>query len=215
VYAGTGDYSTSRTIELSLHAKAIGCDGLMLMPPYLLRVPKRDVLDHFRRVREKVDLPIMIYNVPSLTGVEITPGEIQALANEDVVHAVKWSHLEVSRIHDTRLACGPTFPIFAGIHVIAFEALAVGANSWISGVPMIVPALAVKLYRLLSCEKDLEAARELWYRLLPIVQIQYRAMGTDSGHPHWLAVCREAAALRGISVGVSRPPLMPLDQTVR
>ena len=62
------------------------------------------------------------------------------LSDEDVVHSVKWSHLEVSRIHDTRLLCGPKFPIFAGIDVIAFEAMAVGADGWISGLPMIVPA---------------------------------------------------------------------------
>src|ERR1700678_4476893 len=87
IYAGTSDYSTASTIELSLHARSIGCDGLMIMTPFLLRPPKRDVLDHFRRVREKVGLPIMIYNVPVLSGVEITPEEIQVLAAEDVVHS--------------------------------------------------------------------------------------------------------------------------------
>ena len=65
----------------------------------------------------------MVYNVPLLTGTEITPQEIKMLSDEDVVHSVKWSHLEVSRIHDTRLLCGPNFPIFAGIDVIAFEAM--------------------------------------------------------------------------------------------
>ncbi len=94
IYAGTSDYSTATTIELSLHAKSIGCDGLMLMAPYLLKPPKEDVLNHFRRVREKVGLPIMVYNVPVLTGIEITPEEIRMLAEEDVVHAVKWSHME-------------------------------------------------------------------------------------------------------------------------
>ena len=86
----------------------------MLMPPFLMRPPKQDVLTHFHRVRDRVGLP----------------------------YAVKWSHLEVSRIHDTRLLCGSEFPIFAGIDVVAFEALAAGADGWISGVPMIVPELA-------------------------------------------------------------------------
>src|SRR5215469_4166104 len=122
IFAGTADYSTASTIELSLHAKSLGCDGLMLMPPFLMRPPKQDVLTHFRRVRDRVGLP----------------------------YAVKWSHLEVSRIHDTRLLCGSEFPIFAGIDVVAFEALAAGADGWISGVPMIVPELAVKLHRLLA-----------------------------------------------------------------
>ncbi len=147
---GTGDYGTEATIELSLHAKSLGCDGLMLITPFFLRPPKQDVLNHLRRVRDRVGLPIMVYNVPLLTGTEITPQEIKMLSEEDVVHSVKWSHLEVSRIHDTRLLCGPNFPIFAGIDVIAFEAMAVGADGWISGLPMIVPALARRLHRLLD-----------------------------------------------------------------
>jgi 4-hydroxy-tetrahydrodipicolinate synthase len=157
----------------------------------------------------------MVYNVPILTATEITPQEIKILMDEDVVHSVKWSHLEVSRIHDTRLVCGPNFPIFAGIDVIAFEAMAVGADGWISGLPMMVPALARRLHRLLTLEKNLEDARALWYRLLPLISLEYRALGTADGNPHWLAVCREAAMLRGIPVGASRNPLAPVEPEVR
>jgi 4-hydroxy-tetrahydrodipicolinate synthase len=215
IYAGVGHYSTQATVELGVHAKSVGCDGLMLMAPYMLRPPKRDVLDYFRRVREQVGLPIMMYNVPVLTGCEVTPAEIKMLADEDVVHAVKWSHVEVSRIHDTRLFCGPQFPIFAGIDVIAFEGMAAGADGWISGLPIIVPALAVKLHRLLYVDKDLDCARALWYRLLPLVHVEYRAMNSDGADPHWLAVCREAADLRGLPVGPARPPFSAVSAEVR
>jgi 4-hydroxy-tetrahydrodipicolinate synthase len=215
IYAGTGDYSTALTIELSQHAKSIGCDGLMLMAPYLLRPPKQDILNHFRRVREKVGLPIMVYNVPVLTGVEVTPEEIQMLAEEDVVHAVKWSHMEIAKVQESRLLCGKDFAVFAGIDITAFSALAIGADGWIGGMPMIAPALAVELCRLLIQEKNLDDARALWLRLLPIVRLEYRAMGTAEASPHWLAVCRESAALRGIPVGISRPPLSPVDAGVR
>ena len=63
----------------------------MIMPPYLLRPPKQDILDHFRRIRDVVSLPIMVYDVPILAGVEISPHDIKLLAEEDVIHAVKWS----------------------------------------------------------------------------------------------------------------------------
>lgn len=215
IYAGTGHYSTETTIALSKHAKSLGCQGLMLMAPYLLRPPKRDVLNFFRNVREAVDLPIMIYNVPVLTGCEVTPAELRTLAEEGAVHAVKWSHSEVSRIHDTRLFCGPEFKIFAGVDIIAFEAMAVGADGWISGLPIIVPRLAVKLHRLIHCDKNLEAARELWYRVLPIIHVEYRAMGTEQNDPHWLAVCREAADLRGLDLGPARAPLSQVNPEVR
>ena len=215
IFAGVVDYRTDTVVELSCHARSLGCEGVMVITPYLLRPPKRDVLDHFRRIREQVGLPIMLYNVPVLTGIEITPEEVYMLAQEDVIHAVKWSHVEVSRVHDTRLLCGPNFPVFTGIDLVAFEAMAVGADGWISGIPMIAPQAAVKLHRLLTVDKNLDAARDLWYKILPVIQLEYRALATASGDPHWLAVCREAAALRGIPVGPSRPPLTAVSPDVR
>jgi len=215
ILAGTGDYITAATIELSLHAKSLGCRGLMIITPYLMVPPKRDVLNHFRRVREKVGLPIMVYNVPFTTGIEITPEELKAWADEDVIHGVKWSHAEVNRIHNTRFLCGPDFPVFAGNDLIAFEGMAVGAQGWISGVPMMVPALAVKLHRLLTRESKLEAARELWYRILPLVRLEFGAAPSGDWNPHIISVVREAALLRRIPVGSSRLPLSPVDPAVR
>jgi dihydrodipicolinate synthase/N-acetylneuraminate lyase len=64
-----------------------------------------------------------------------------------------------ARVHDTRLICGPDFPVFTGIDLVAFEAMAVGADGWIAGIPMIAPRSAIKLHRLLTVDKDLDAAR--------------------------------------------------------
>ena len=211
VYAGAGHYSTLTTIKLSRHALKNGANGVLIMPPYLLRPPKQDLLDHFRKIREAVPLPIMIYDVPILCGVEITPQEIHTLASEDVIHSVKWSHVEVSRIHDTRFLCGPNFGVFVGIDLIAMEGLAAGADGYISGLPMIVPRLARKLFEMIYTQKDLSSAQLLWNNLLPLVRFEYRALMSDAGQPHWLAVCREAATLRGIPIGVSRLPLRPLS----
>jgi 4-hydroxy-tetrahydrodipicolinate synthase len=215
IFVGVVEYGTQSTIDLGLHAKALGCDGLMLSPPYVLRPPRRDVMNHFRRVRDRVGLPIMLYNVPVLTGYEVTPDDVRQLAEEDVLHAVKWSHAEISRIHDTRALCGPSFPVFAGVDLIAFGALAAGADGWIGGLPMMVPELAVRLYQLLAEQKDLVAARELWARLHPLVRIEYCALGTVDNDPHWLAVCREVADLRGLRVGVPRLPLSRVLPEVR
>jgi 4-hydroxy-tetrahydrodipicolinate synthase len=215
IYAGGMAYSTDSTIELGLHAKALGCDGLMLVAPYVLRPPRRDVMNHFRRVRERVGLPIMLYNVPVLTGHEVTPDDVRQLAEEDVIHAVKWSHPELNRIHRTRALCGPEFPVFAGIDLVAFGALAAGADGWIGGLPLMVPELAVRLYSLLREKKDLEAAQELWSRLQPLVHIEYRALNSADNDPHWLSVCREVADLRGLPVGSPRLPLTPVKPEVR
>lgn len=215
VYVGTGHYSTRQAVELSLHALRNGANGLMIMPPYLLRPPKQDVLDHFRRIRDAVPLPIMVYNVPILAGIELTPDDLHLLASEGVIQSVKWSHVEVSRIHDTKLTCGQDFSVFVGIDLVGLEGLAAGADGYTGGLAMMTPALTRQLFDAVFTRGDLHAARSLWNRLLPLVQFEYRALWADHGQPHWLTVCRETAVLRGISVGDPRPPLSPLPPNLR
>ena len=212
IMAGIVEYSTKAAIELGQHAKSAGCKGLMVMPPYGFRPPKRDVFDHLRRVREAVGLPVMLYNVPGTSGIDLMPEEVQQLAEEGVVQSVKWSTAEVGRIRDTKFFCGPSFPVFVGNDLIAFEGLAVGADGWISCLPMIVPSRAVKLYRLLAVEKNLSGARELFYPLVPLIRLVFRAVSLPNNDPHWLAVTRESALLRGIPVGQSRRPLSRISR---
>jgi 4-hydroxy-tetrahydrodipicolinate synthase len=212
IMAGIVEYSTRAAIEFGQYAKSAGCKGLMVMPPYGVRPPKRDVFDHLRRVRESVGLPVMLYNVPSASGIDLMPEEVQQLAEEGVVQSVKWSTGEVSRIRDTKFLCGPSFPVFVGNDLIAFEGLAVGADGWISCLPMIVPLRAVQLYRLLVVEKNLSAARDLFYPLVPLIRLEFQAISLPNNDPHWLAVTRESALLRGIPVGQSRKPLSAISR---
>jgi 4-hydroxy-tetrahydrodipicolinate synthase len=215
VYAGTGHYSTRTTIELSSHALKCGASGIMVILPYLLRPHKEDIFNHFRVIREAVPLPVMVYNVPFLCGVELTPSEIKLLAEEDVIHSVKWSHPEVARIRETKIACGDDFPVLVGIDLIGFEGLAAGADGYIGGLGMIVPDLLCELFSSIHSECDLEGARQQWNRLWPIVQFEYRAMLLGTDQPHWLAACREAADLQGIRVGPPRLPMRVLSPDLR
>jgi 4-hydroxy-tetrahydrodipicolinate synthase len=212
VMAGVVEYSTRAAIEFGQYAKSAGCKGLMVMPPYGFRPPRRDVFDHFRRVREAVGLPVMLYNVPGTSGIDLMPEEIQQLAEEGVVQSVKWSTAEVGKVRDTKFLCGPSFTVFVGNDLIAFEGLAVGADGWISCLPMIVPSRAVKLYKLLAIEKNLSAARELFYPLVPLIRLVFRTSSLPNNDPHWLAVTRESVLLRGIPVGESRKPLSAISR---
>ena len=170
IICGIVEYSTRAAIELGKHAKSAGCCGLMVMPPYGYRPPRRDVFAHFHAVRDAVGLPIMLYNVPGTSGIDFTPEEVQRLAEEGVVQAVKWSTSESGRIRDTKLLCGQKFTVFVGNDLIAFEGLAAGADGWISCLPMIVPACARKLFKLIALDQNLSAAREFYYRLVPLHQ---------------------------------------------
>lgn len=210
IYAGVVTYLTSEAIEFGRHAKAVGCSGLMLMAPYVLRPPKRDCFDHLRKVREAVGLPIMLYVVPVLTGTDFTAAEVQRLAEEDVIHSVKWSHSDYNRVPETRFLCGPSFPVFAGNDGIAFSALAAGADGWIGCLPIIAPGLTVELYERLAVEKNLDAARAVWYRLMPLVLMEFSTVYSNNNDPHWLSMSRDSALLRGLPMGQTRPPLTGL-----
>jgi 4-hydroxy-tetrahydrodipicolinate synthase len=212
IIAGVVEYSTKAAIEFGLYAKSAGCQGLMVMPPYGFRPPKRDVFEHFRRIRGAVELPVMLYNVPGTSGIDLMPEEVQQLSEEGIIDAVKWSTAEVSRVRDTKLLCGPSFTVFVGNDLIAFEGLAVGADGWISCLPMIAPKCAVKLFRLLVLEQNLSAARDFFYRLAPLIRLEFRAASSPNNDPHWLAVTRESALLRGIPVGYSRRPLSAVSR---
>jgi len=212
IMAGIVEYSTKAAIEFGRFARSAGCNALMVMPPYGFRPPRRDVFDHFRRVRETVGLPIMLYNVPGTSGIDFTPEEIQQLAEEGVVQSVKWSTSEVGRIRDTKFLCGRSFTVFVGNDLIAFEGLAAGADGWISCLPMIAPQCAVLLFRLLVVDENLSAARDFFYRLVPLIRLEFHAASTSNNDPHWLAVTRESALLRGLPVGESRKPLSRIKE---
>jgi dihydrodipicolinate synthase/N-acetylneuraminate lyase len=77
---------------------------------------------------------------------------------------------------------------------------------------MIAPKCAVKLFRLLAIEQNLSAARDFFYRLAPLIRLEFRAASTANNDPHWLAVTRESALLRGIPVGQSRKPLSAVSR---
>jgi 4-hydroxy-tetrahydrodipicolinate synthase len=88
--------------------------------------------------------------------------------------------------------------------------LAAGADGWIGCLPIITPGLSVKLYEHFIEEKDLDAARELWYRLMPLVRMEFSTIYTTDNDPHWLSMSRDSALLRGLPVGQTRPPLTGL-----
>lgn len=212
VLAATGHAGTAATVQISLHAKKKGASGLMLITPYVQRPPRDAVLDHFRAVQKAVKLPMMMYNVPIVTGVEVPPADLRILYDEGTLQSVKWSHMEISRIQETMWLCGPKFPVFAGIDYLLFGGLALGCCGMICGLPMLSPRLARKLFELVFEKQDLVQGRALWMKLQPWIQVEYSALFSPSRSPHWLSVCRAVAELRGIKVGPPRLPLQRLEK---
>jgi 4-hydroxy-tetrahydrodipicolinate synthase len=208
VYAGTGCYSTRDTIRLSRWAEAEGADGFMVLVPWLMQPFEQDVADHFRRLRDAVTKPIMIYH-PQTTGVQLGLETLVQLVEEGVLASAKISQRDPSLARDLKLRVGGRCAVFIGHDASAFEALCAGADGWISGSPIVFPRLTVRIFDLVQ-QGRLEEARALWSHLTEFVRLEFGPYPAEIQPTHIIAVVKAALNAVGVQVGDPLPPLRPL-----
>ena len=210
VWAGTHCYSTRHTIELSQHAQRAGADALLIVPPFYMSPTVSQTLDHYRRIAEAVDIPVVLYHNIPLTNIDLRTSHLVKLFEERAIGGVKMSNPEPDRIcqllADTR---GELF-VYAGIDNVAFEGLCHGAHGWISGIPSMVPRAARRMYDAIAAG-DLAGGRREWARLAPLMRLQFSAyLGRGDG-AHWFSVMKATLNLIGPPVGDPVPPVLPLE----
>ena len=208
VYAGTGCYSTRDTIRLSKWAEAEGADGFMVLVPWLMQPLEQDVADHFRRLRDAVTKPIMIYH-PQTTGVQLSLETMVQLVEEGVLASAKISQRDPSLARDLKLRVGDTCAVFIGHDASAFEALCAGVDGWISGSPIVFPRLTVRIFELVRNGR-LEEARVLWSRLTEFVRLEFGPYPPELQTTHIIAVVKAALNAVGVAVGDPLAPIQPL-----
>src|SRR5258708_3496520 len=211
VYAGSGCYSTRDTIRLSKWAESEGADGFMVLVPWLMQPLEQDVADHFRRLRDAVTKPIMIYH-PQTTGVQLSLETLVQLVEEGVLASAKISQRDPSLARDLKLRVGDTCSVFIGHDASAFEALCAGVDGWISGSPIVFPGLCVRIFDLVQAAR-LEEARALWSRLTEFVRLEFGPYPADLRSAHIIAVVKAALNALGDAVGDPLPPIQPLKGT--
>lgn len=209
VIYGSGHYSTKITIELSLDAEKCGADGIIVILPYFQKPSKAAVIEHYRRIRKAVDLPLMLYNNPHNSAcVDFSPLEITKLADEDVFHMVKSTYGTVEPVHDLSYLLGDKIAIFYGSFIAGYEGLCAGAHGWISGILNVAAKAAKELYKTVVVDHDTERGFRIWKRILPLVHLYtHQQIGPVSD----LAIYRAMLNLWGLEGGYSRDPFFPLD----
>jgi len=210
VIYGSGHYSTKITIELSEEAEKCGADAVIVILPYFQKPTKTAVIEHFRRVRKAVNVPVMLYNNPGNSAcVDFNPAEVRDLVNEDVVHMVKSTYGTVEPIHDLSYLLDDRIAIFYGSFLAGFEGLCAGAHGWISGLLNVATGPARELYKAVVVDNDVQRGLKIWKRILPLVHsYTYQQIGPVSD----LAIYRSILNLWGLEGGYSRDPFFPLDQ---
>ncbi len=171
VVAGISALSTAEAVELARQAAAIGCRGLMVLPPYVYRGDWREMKAHVSAVFRATPLSCMLYNNPIAYGTDFLPEHIYELAQEhENLHAVKESSMDVRRVTAIRALLGDRLAVFVGVDDLILEGLAMGAVGWIAGLANALPQESVRLFRL-ATEGRWEEAWELYRWFLPLLRM--------------------------------------------
>jgi dihydrodipicolinate synthase/N-acetylneuraminate lyase len=215
LWAGTHHYSTRTTIDLSRHAAAAGADALLIVPPYYMAPSAEQTMDHYRRIADAVDIPIVLYlNIP-LTCIDLNTDQLLKLFHEGAIAGVKMSNPEPDRICELLQESGGALRVYCGLDLVAFEGLCHGAHGWISGIPSIVPRAARELYEAISVRGNLEEARERWLLLSKLMRLQFAAYSKRGHGPHWFSVMKTTLNMIGPPVGEPQLPIQPMEECYR
>jgi len=146
VIAGAGSNSTAEAIELAGHAKEIGADAALIVTPYYNRPSQEGLYRHYAAINEAVDLPVLIYNVPSRTSVDITNETLQRLSKLENMAGVKDATGDLPRASLQRLTCGPQWVMLSGDDPSALGYIAHGGHGCISVTANVAPEACAAFY---------------------------------------------------------------------
>jgi 1-pyrroline-4-hydroxy-2-carboxylate deaminase len=171
VIPGIAALSTDEAVRLAREAKAIGCGGLMVLPPYVYSTDWREMGAHVRAVIAATDLPCMLYNNPVAYKTDFSPAQIAELAHEfPQVQAVKESSGDVRRFAGIRALLGDRVQLLVGMDDAIVEGVSMGAVGWIAGLVNAYPKESVKLFEL-ARDGGPKAAESLYAWFLPLLRL--------------------------------------------
>ncbi len=167
VLAGTGSNSTQEAIELSQNAKKAGADGLLQITPYYNKPNQEGLYQHFLSISDTVDLPIILYNVPSRTSVNMIPETIGRLAKIKNIVGIKEASGSLQAMSEIIVNCGDDFTVLSGDDPLLWPILAIGGKGVISVTANILPAKVVAMCGA-AVTGNMEKARSMHYELMDI-----------------------------------------------
>ena len=200
VVVGTAAESTDHVIRYTRDAEALGADAAMVLTPYYCWIDEDEIFNHYRRVAESTSLPIMLYNHPASTVLDIKPPLVARLAEIDNVSYIKESTTDTRRVYQINDLCKGNITVFAGY--LGYESFMVGAEGWVSVCANIAPRRSARLFELAVDENDRDAAWQVFKELVPLIDF----LG-DHLYVHGM---KAAFKMLGRDMGDPRPPRLPL-----
>lgn len=203
IIAGTGSNSTAHTLELSVAAQEEGADGLLIVSPYYNKATAEGLTAHYLTVSHAVSIPIILYNVPSRTGVDIPVSVYKRLAQLPNIAGVKEASSDITKIARIRKECPKDFYVWSGNDDQTVPVLSLGGQGVISVLSNVAPVETQAMAKA-ALAGDFDTAAELQVRLLPLIEALFSEVNPIP--------VKEAMKLLGYDCGPCRLPLTPMSR---
>jgi 4-hydroxy-tetrahydrodipicolinate synthase len=202
VIAGTGDLTTQGAIDHAVHAAKAGAAALMVVPPFYEPPNLTQLRDLLKQIHTTSGLPILYYNIPSISGMKLVTKELADLSEVGVKY-LKDTTGDAPALTELLLAHSDRITPFNGYDTLTFYGLAAGAKGSIWGATNFIPELSVQLWNALAVEHDLQKAQGLWARIWPICK-WLESYG-------YVAAVKTGMELRGWATGGVRKPYTMIE----
>lgn len=203
VIAGSGSNNTAYSIELSKYCQEVGADGLLIVTPYYNKATQNGLIKHYTAIADSVDLPIILYNVPGRTGVNITPATVEKLSKIENIVAIKEASGNISQVAEIARLCGEDFAIYSGNDDQIVPILSLGGIGVISVLANVLPKETHDIVeKYLS--GDVEESRKLQLRLNELVNSLFIEVNPIP--------VKAAMNLMGMGAGELRLPLTDISE---
>ncbi|NYT19611.1 MAG: 4-hydroxy-tetrahydrodipicolinate synthase [Methanosarcinales archaeon] len=203
ILAGTGSNNTAEAIELTKHAEDAGAAGALVISPYYNKPNKAGLIAHFKAIADAVEMPIVLYNVPSRTSQDMPLDAIIELAKIDNIVAIKEASGNLDKVSQIiENTMDEDFNVISGDDGLTMPIMCLGGSGVISVVANVVPEKMVRLVNAVN-EGDMNTARQIHYEIAPLI----RALFTETNP----IPVKRAVELIGLNTGHLRLPLAPLS----
>ncbi|SCJ98873.1 Dihydrodipicolinate synthase [uncultured Clostridium sp.] len=202
VIAGTGGNNTSYSIELSKYAEEVGVDGLLLVTPYYNKATQKGLIEHYKAIAFSVNIPIILYNVPGRTGVNILPKTVYELSKIENIKAIKEASGNISQVAEIAKLCGDDFYIYSGNDDMIVPILSLGGKGVISVVANILPKETHEIIAKFLTG-DVLGAKNIQLRMLDLINALFIEVNPIP--------IKTAMNVLGMDVGNLRLPLTNMD----
>lgn len=169
VVASTGGNNTAEVIRASLAAQEVGADALMVVTPYYNKATQKGLIAHYTAIADAVSLPIIIYNVPGRTGVNMLPATLATLSHHPHIAAMKEASGNIEQFADMARLCEDRITLYSGEDALTLVTMALGGKGVISVAANIVPQDVAALCDAMF-QNDLVAARQIQFKLNPLIK---------------------------------------------